>query len=169
MFSLSDFVWELVTLLMKFAIGSSISGNSSKQWKAEVLPDLCNCIKLMFAQREELKACSFEDYSCHWRKCHVSLTHSAVEMRRCPKALLLWTRWYSARQLNLSALGSSGVSDREPVTWWGSSSLYGLEHEWKSLLCARLKFKPEFSTLFQLSVGRGTKIEIAEFLMLSDT
>lgn len=37
-----------------------------------------------------------------------------------------------------------------------------------SLLCARLKFRPEFSTPFQLSVGRGTEIEI-EFLMLSDT
>lgn len=38
-----------------------------------------------------------------------------------------------------------------------------------SLFCARLKFRPEFSAPFQLSIGRGTEIEIAEFLMLSDT
>lgn len=53
---------------------------------------------------------------------------------------------------------------KEPVTWGRSSGLYGLEHKWKSLFCARLKFRPEFSTLFQLRVGRGPKIEIAEFL-----
>lgn len=58
---------------------------------------------------------------------------------------------------------------REPVTWGGASDLYGLEHKWKSLFCARLKFRPEFSTLFQFSVGRGPKIETAEFLMLGDT
>lgn len=37
------------------------------------------------------------------------------------------------------------------------------------LFCARLKFTLEFSTPCQLSIGRGTEIEIAEFLMLSDT
>lgn len=51
----------------------------------------------------------------------------------------------------------------------GVIKLYGLGHKCMSFQSSRRKFRPGFSTLFQLSVRRGTKIEIAlELLVLRD-